>query len=49
MADSEANALINVADLDGNLGIDFAEFSRLWEALHDESEVSLETPENSEN
>ena len=39
MADAEANALINAADLDGNLGIDFTEFSRLWEALHDESEV----------
>ena len=49
MADTEANALINAADLDGNLGIDFAEFSRLWEALHDESEVSLETLETSEN
>ena len=49
MADTEANALINAADLDGNLGIDFAEFSRLWEALHDESEVSLETLDTSEN
>lgn len=40
MADAEANALISAADLDGNLRIDFSEFSRLWEALHDESEVS---------
>ena len=39
MTDAEANALINAADCDGNLRIDFSEFSRLWEAIHDESEV----------
>ena len=49
MADAEAAALINAADLDGNLGIDFTEFSRLWEALHDESEVSPGTRETSGN
>ena len=49
MAEAEAAALINAADLDGNLGIDFTEFSRLWEALHDESEVRPGTRETSHN
>merc|ERR1712119_162749 len=41
MADAEAKALIHAADKDGNMGIDFSEFAKFWEALHgdDESRV----------
>ena len=39
MADSEAKALIHAADKDGNMGIDFNEFAKFWEALHGEDEV----------
>merc|ERR1712020_471845 len=38
MADSEAKALIHAADKDGNMGIDFNEFAKFWEALHGEDE-----------
>ena len=39
MADTEAKALIHAADKDGNMGIDFSEFAKFWEALHGEDEV----------
>merc|ERR1712051_1109762 len=47
MADAEAKALIHAADKDGNMGIDFGEFAKFWEALHgtmrERSELSLES------
>merc|ERR1712226_1377274 len=47
MADAEAKALIHAADKDGNMGIDFGEFAKFWEALHgddgERSEPSLES------
>ena len=39
MADAEAKALIHAADKDGNMGIDFGEFAKFWEALHGDDEV----------
>ena len=39
MADTEAKALIHAADKDGNMGIDFSEFAKFWEALHGDDEV----------
>ena len=39
MADAEAKALIHAADKDGNMGIDFSEFAKFWEALHGDDEV----------
>merc|ERR1712224_1143398 len=41
MADSEAKALIHAADKDGNMGIDFNEFAKFWEALHGEDEGKI--------
>ena len=41
MADTEAKALIHAADKDGNMGIDFSEFAKFWEALHGEDEVGV--------
>ena len=40
MSEADAAALIHAADKDGNMGIDFSEFAKLWEALHGEGEVS---------
>ena len=40
MSEAEAKALIDVADKDGNMGIDFSEFAKLWESLHGEGEAS---------
>ena len=39
MSQADATALIKAADKDGNMGIDFSEFAKLWEALHGEGEV----------
>ena len=39
MSNADATALIKAADKDGNMGIDFSEFAKLWEALHGEAEV----------
>merc|ERR1712098_1026634 len=36
-----ATALIKAADKDGNMGIDFSEFAKLWEALHGEAEAEI--------
>ena len=41
MSQADATALIKAADKDGNMGIDFSEFAKLWEALHGEGEVRL--------
>ena len=41
LPDAEAEALIKAADIDGNHLIDFREFSKLWEALHKESEQKI--------
>ena len=40
MSNADATALIKAADKDGNMGIDFSEFAKLWEALHGEAEVT---------
>ena len=40
MSNADATALIKAADKDGNMGIDFSEFAKLWEALHGEVEVT---------
>ena len=40
MSKADATALIKAADKDGNMGIDFSEFAKLWEALHGEAEVT---------
>merc|ERR1712128_5148 len=42
MTDGEAKALIHQADKDGNEGIDFSEFSKLWSAIKGEGEEELE-------
>merc|ERR1711997_381510 len=39
MSQADATALIKAADKDGNMGIDFSEFAKLWEALHGETEI----------
>ena len=39
MSEAEAIAHIKAADADGNMAIDFAEFGKLWEALHGAEEV----------
>ena len=39
MSEAEAIAHIKTADADGNMAIDFAEFGKLWEALHGTEEV----------
>merc|ERR1712141_637450 len=41
MADAEAKALIHAADKDGNMGIDFGEFAKFWEALHGDDEGKI--------
>merc|ERR1711988_1052700 len=41
MSEAEAIAHIKAADADGNMAIDFAEFGKLWEALHGAEEVGL--------
>ena len=39
MSEAEAIAHIKSADADGNMAIDFAEFGKLWAALHGAEEV----------
>ena len=39
ISEADAKAMIQAADKDGNMGIDFSEFAKLWEALHGEGEV----------
>ena len=39
MSEAEAIAHIKAADADGNMAIDFAEFGKLWAALHGAEEV----------
>merc|ERR1712212_1307356 len=39
MTEGEARGLIHQADRDGNEGIDFSEFSRLWEAIRGDGEM----------
>ena len=41
MSEAEAIAHIKAADADGNMAIDFAEFGKLWEALHGAEEVLI--------
>merc|ERR1711897_128092 len=41
MGNADATALIKAADKDGNMGIDFSEFAKLWEALHGEAEAEI--------
>merc|ERR1712244_144027 len=41
MADTEAKALIHAADKEGNMGIDFSEFAKFWEALHGDDEGKI--------
>ena len=41
MSNADATALIKAADKDGNMGIDFSEFAKLWEALHVEAEAEI--------
>merc|ERR1712002_1359911 len=41
MSEADATALIKAADKDGNMGIDFSEFAKLWEALHGEGEAEI--------
>merc|ERR1711862_788238 len=42
MTEGEARGLIHQADKDGNEGIDFSEFSKLWSAIKGEGEEELE-------
>ena len=42
MSEAEAIAHIKTADADGNMAIDFAEFGKLWEALHGAEEVRID-------
>ena len=39
MSEADAKELTHAADKDGNMGINFSEFAKLWEALHGEGEV----------
>ena len=39
MTEGEARGLIHQADKDGNEGIDYSEFSKLWAAIKGEGEV----------
>ena len=39
MSEAEAISHIKAADADGNMAIDFAEFGKLWAALHGAEEV----------
>merc|ERR1712243_42079 len=41
MSNADATALIKAADKDGNMGIDFSDFAKLWEALHGEAEAEI--------
>merc|ERR1712111_207315 len=41
ISEADAKAMIQAADKDGNMGIDFSEFAKLWEALHGEGEAGL--------
>ena len=41
MTEGEARGLIHQADKDGNEGIDYSEFSKLWAALKGEGEVGF--------
>merc|ERR1712111_5161 len=41
MSEAEAIAHIKAADADGNMAIDFAEFGKLWEALHGAEETKI--------
>merc|ERR1712189_50170 len=41
ISEADAKAMIQAADKDGNMGIDFSEFAKLWEALHGEGEAEL--------
>merc|ERR1711892_1370976 len=41
MSEAEAAAMIHAADKDGNMGIDFSEFAKLWKALHGEGEAEI--------
>merc|ERR1711879_25409 len=41
MSNADATALIKAADKDGNMGIDFSEFAKLWEALHGDDEGKI--------
>merc|ERR1712243_178531 len=41
MSNADATALIKAADKDGNMGIDYSEFAKLWEALHGEAEAEI--------
>lgn len=42
MTEAEAKALINEADKDGNQGVDYSEFTRLWSAIRGEGEEEKE-------
>ena len=44
MTEGEARGLIHQADKDGNEGIDFSEFSKLWSAIKGEGEVRMIHP-----
>merc|ERR1711936_536788 len=41
LSETDAAALITVADKDNSSGIDFSEFAKLWEALHGEGEDKI--------
>merc|ERR1712236_126288 len=41
MSEADAKAMIHAADKDGNMGIDFSEFAKFWEALHGDSEADI--------
>merc|ERR1739838_195888 len=41
MSEADAAALIHGKDKDGNTGIDFSEFAKLWEALHGDGEAEI--------
>ena len=41
MTEGEARGLIHQADKDGNEGIDFSEFSKLWAAIKGGGEVRI--------
>jgi len=41
MTNAEATALIKAAGKEGNTGIDFSEFAKLWETLHGEIEAEI--------
>merc|ERR1712198_451071 len=41
ISEADAKAMIQAADKDGNMGIDFSEFAKLWEALHGEGEAEI--------